>query len=435
MILKGSQRAGARQLAAHLLNDRENDHVTVFELRGFIADNLMSALEECYAVSTATRCKQFMFSLSLNPPPGIVASEEELRRAADRAEKVLGLYNQPRAIVFHEKNGRRHAHAVWSRIDPESLTAINLPHFKNRLTALSRELYLEHDWPLPNGLRQDGGKNPLNLTLAEWQQAKRLDADPREIKQVFVEAWGRSDNTKAFGNALAERGYFLARGDRRGFVAIDVHGAVFSISRWTGAKSKDVREKLGDPQNFPALQDVHRHVRGLVNNQLRTFIAQFKQRQKDELRPLIQEREAMKSAHQAERKLLNQKQKERWQTENAARAERLAKGLSGFWQRVSGKAKTIREQNEREAIEAMRRDRTQRDRMVFAQMDERKTLQNKFNMLRDRQIRDRHLMAREIIQSMRQASQLQEKEIRRTQEQRHEPSLVPRRNRGLSHDL
>ncbi|MFD1199126.1 relaxase/mobilization nuclease domain-containing protein [Brucella gallinifaecis] len=435
MILKGSQRAGARQLAAHLLNDRDNDHVTVFELRGFVAHDLMSALEECHAVSTATRCKQFLFSLSLNPPQGIVASEEELRRAADRAEKALGLDDQPRAIVFHEKNGRRHAHVVWSRIDPERLTAINLPHYKNRLTALSRELYLEHDWPLPNGLRHDGGKNPLNLTLAEWQQAKRLDADPREIKQVFVEAWSRSDSAKAFGNALAERGYFLARGDRRGFVAIDVHGAVFSVSRWTGAKSKDVREKLGDPQAIPALRDVHRHVRGLVNDQLRGFIAQFKQRQKNEMHPLIEERNAIKRAHQAERKLLAEKQDERWQAENAARSERLAKGLSGFWQRVSGKAKAIREQNEREAIEAMRRDRAQRDRLVFAQMEERKTLQSKFDILRERQMRDRRLMAREVVQSMRQASQLQEKEIRRTQERRHDPSLVPRRNRGPSHDL
>ena len=32
MILKGSQRAGAKQLAAHLLNDRDNDHVSVLEL-------------------------------------------------------------------------------------------------------------------------------------------------------------------------------------------------------------------------------------------------------------------------------------------------------------------------------------------------------------------------------------------------------------------
>lgn len=31
-------------------------------------------------------------------------------------------------------------------------------------------------------------KSFLNLTLTEWQQAKRLDANPREIKRVFVEA-------------------------------------------------------------------------------------------------------------------------------------------------------------------------------------------------------------------------------------------------------
>jgi hypothetical protein len=153
------------------------------------------------------------------------------------------------------------------------------------------------------------------------------------------------------------------------------------------------------------------------------------------LRPLIEERETMKRAHQAERKLLGQKQEERWQAETAARSERLAKGLRGFWQRVSGRAKTIREQNEREAMEALRRDRAQRDRMVFAQIDERKALQARFDILRERQVRDRRLMAHEVVQSMRQASQLQEKEIRRTQERRHEPSLVPRRNRGPSHDL
>lgn len=435
MILKGSQRAGARQLAAHLLNDRDNDHVTVLELRGFVADNLMAALEESYAISTATRCKQFLFSLSLNPPQGIIASEEELQRAADQAEKVLGLDDQPRAIVLHEKNGRRHAHVVWSRINPDSLTAINLPHFKNRLTGLSRELYLEHDWPLPNGLRHDGGKSPLNLTLAEWQQAKRLDADPREIKQVFVEAWSQSDNAKAFGNALAERGYFLARGDRRGFVALDVQGAVFSVSRWTGAKAKDVREKLGDPQMVPALLDVHKHVRGLVNVQLRRFIVQFKQRQADEISPLIEQREAMKRAHQAERKELAHKQEDRWREENAARSERLAKGLRGLWERMSGRAKVIREKNEREALDAIRRDRAQRDRLVFAQMGDRKILQTKFDIMRERQMRDRRLMAREVVQSMRQASQLQEKDLRRSQERQRDVSLNLRRKSGPSHDI
>ena len=68
MILKASQRSGAKQLATHLLKTEENEHVEVHELRGFMADNLQGALKEIQAVSQGTRCKQFMFSLSLNPP-------------------------------------------------------------------------------------------------------------------------------------------------------------------------------------------------------------------------------------------------------------------------------------------------------------------------------------------------------------------------------
>ena len=40
MILVGSQRAGASALADHLMNDRDNDHVELMELRGFMAETL-----------------------------------------------------------------------------------------------------------------------------------------------------------------------------------------------------------------------------------------------------------------------------------------------------------------------------------------------------------------------------------------------------------
>ena len=132
------------------------------------------------------------------------------------------------------KKRRRHAHVVWSRIEGEKLTAINLPYFKKKLTALSKELFLEHGWALPEGLKANGGKNPLNFTRDEWQQSQRQKLDPREIKAVFLEAWTRSDTLKALGNALAERGYFLAKGGpvwvcgrrcaRRGLRAFEVDG-------------------------------------------------------------------------------------------------------------------------------------------------------------------------------------------------------------------
>ncbi len=125
MILKGLQRAGGRQLAMHLLRADENEHVEVHEIRDFMADDLHGAFQEAYAASKGTRAKQFLFSLSLNPPPNERVPIETFESAIEAAEQRLGLDGQPRTIIFHEKDGRRHAHAVWSRIDTQNMRAIN----------------------------------------------------------------------------------------------------------------------------------------------------------------------------------------------------------------------------------------------------------------------------------------------------------------------
>jgi hypothetical protein len=148
------------------------------------------------------------------------------------------------------------------------MKAINLPHFKNRLKELSKELYLEHEWTLPEGHRENGWKNPLNFSLAEWQQAKRLGLDPREIKQVFRDAWDHSDNLASFKNALEERGYHLAKGDRRGIVATDLSGQVYAVARWAGVKTKELRERLGDGEKLPSVGDVQADLRKRVSLRL-----------------------------------------------------------------------------------------------------------------------------------------------------------------------
>lgn len=86
-----------------------------------------------------------MFSWSFNPPKETAATKEQFLDAIERAEEKLDPADQLRAIVFHEKEGRQHAHVVWSSIDANSMKAINLPHFKNKLMSLSRELYMEHN--------------------------------------------------------------------------------------------------------------------------------------------------------------------------------------------------------------------------------------------------------------------------------------------------
>jgi hypothetical protein len=151
MILKGSQRGGDQNLAAHLLRTDENEHVLVHELRGFASDNLKDALREVHAVARGTKCRQYLFSLSLSPPEGERVPVSVFEDTVARIEKQLGLEEQPRALVFHEKEGRRHAHAVWGRIDADTMTAKPLPFFKQKLMGIARELYLDHGWKMPRG--------------------------------------------------------------------------------------------------------------------------------------------------------------------------------------------------------------------------------------------------------------------------------------------
>ena len=427
MILKGSQRAGAKQLAAHLLNDRDNDHVTVLELKGFVAEDLHGALREAEAVSKATQCKQYLFSLSLNPPQSAVAGEEDFEQAADRAEKALGLDGQPRAIIIHEKEGRRHGHVVWSRIDAESLTAINLPHFKRRLTSLSKELYLDHGWDLPEGLRAHGGKSFLNFSLDEWQQARRLDLDPREIKALMREAWERSDSLQGFGNALEERGYFIAKGDRRGFVALDVQGNVFAVPKWLGLKTKEVREKLGDPDQLPSVSDRKAELKSRVTEKLQSFIRQAKDRQAQERVPLVEESRELVRQHRAERERLRLKQEERAKAEAQARSDRLRKGLGGLIDTITGKARAIREANAAEAYDCLKRDQRQRDDLVIAQMEDRQALQKRIAALRTRQSDDRRLLARDVMQFLRGSSRGFETADRERDRSRSEVPSRPRK--------
>ena len=101
MILKGNQRAGGRQMALHLLNGEQNEHVNVHEVSGFMAQDVLGALNEAYALSKGTKCKQFMYSLSLNPPQDEKVDIETFEKTLERVEQKLGLEGQPRVVVFH----------------------------------------------------------------------------------------------------------------------------------------------------------------------------------------------------------------------------------------------------------------------------------------------------------------------------------------------
>lgn len=385
MILKASQRGAASQLGRHLLNTADNEHVEVAEIRGFMTDDVQEAMKEAQAVAAGTRCRQHLFSVSLSPPETESVGVDAFTRAIDQIEERHGLTGHPRIVVFHEKEGRRHAHAVWSRIDAETMTAVPLPFFKMKLREISKELYLEHGWQMPRGLMDSKERDPRNFDLAEWQQAKRSGRDPRELKGIIQECWGVSDSRAAFSQALESRGLHLAKGDRRGHVAVTYEGEVLSLARVIGKPAKEIVARLGKPDDLRSVDGTRAHIATVIAPKLRALIAEAGKMRTRAMAPLDERRHALKQTHAQERERLDKGIATRRQAEERVRAERLRGGILGVWDRLTGDRAKIQKQNEAEAFAGYRRDRSQRDGLIEAQLKDRRVLQKDI-----RQVRHRH---------------------------------------------
>lgn len=387
MILHGNQRGGYRDLAVHLTKP-ENERVVVHELRGFIADDLEGAFQESYAISKGTRCKQHLFSLSLNPPTHADVSPDDFEKAANLAEKRLGLEGQPRALVFHDKRGedgklRRHAHAVWCRIDTETMKAVQLSYTHKALREVSRELFVAHHWRMPDGLIDSRNRNVRNMTLAEWQQAKRAGKSPKQTKAQFQDCWAVSDGRAAFAAALSEKGYILAQG-KRGHVAVDHAGEVYPVSRWVGLKAKEVRARLGGHDILPdvetaqakAAQIIAERLKQLKDQEVQT--ASLKERDSEVAEKHLKARQAREAAE------LRSAQLERQRQEQAEQEARLRRGVLGLLDRITGRRKRVLEQNAGEDALLALRDKRELEAMRYRSAQDQQTLAETSQIEQDR---------------------------------------------------
>lgn len=352
MILHGNQRGNCKDLAHHLQKE-ENELVEVHQIRGFLSNTLEGAFQESHAISRATNCKQHLFSLSLNPPKNAAPSVEDFEDAVERAEKQLGLDGQPRAIVFHEKRGidgelRRHAHAVWCRINTNSMKAVQLSFSKMKLREVSRALFVRHNWKMPDGLKNSKNRDPRNFTLAEWQQAKRAGKNAKEVKATFQDCWALSDSKTAFKNALLEQGLVLAQG-KRGHVAVDYQGEVYPVSRWTGLKAKDVRMRLGSHEDLPRVQKAQVVAAKVIANRLAELKAQERQAAKATIAQGRTGRVALQDRQARTAKNLGAEHEEHKTQQEAVRASRIRTGVLGFVDRLTGKRKRTLAENLKDA--------------------------------------------------------------------------------------
>lgn len=417
MIFQASQRSGGQNLATHLMRTDENEHVRVHEVRGFVGESVHDAFKEAEGISRATKCKQYLFSVSMNPPGAEKVSDADFEDTADRIEKKLGLVGQPRVMVFHTKEGRSHAHVVWSRIDTETMTARTLPFTKNKLMEVSRELYLEKGWTMPEGMQKQGARDPQKFSRAEWEQAKRLGQDPRWISQIAQSAWKASDNGRAFQHGLEERGFYLAKGEKRGFVVVDSLGGVHSLPRVLGMKTKEVRERLGESETLAPVTDIQTRISERITPAIRKHITDQRKAFEKEVRPIGQAKADMMIRHREARLVLEKRQEEE-RLQNARQGlARLPRGLRGLWDRLTGRYQEIIRENERAAKTVQDRQLAEREHLIEQQRIERRRFQETIQKARQLQaqmlLRLRSDLGR-YLKLARTAAPLRERDTSRT---------------------
>ena len=248
MIIKSAVRGNGGKLAAYLLTDKKNDRAELLEMRGWTADTLKNALLMSEEIARQkTQCENPFYHASFRLPSGETLQPEQWAHCADTLEQRLGLGEHHRAMVMHTYKGERHLHVVWDRIDENTLKAVNLPFEHLRCKETARALEQELGLQRVRDEKREPERELAAPTMAEEQQARRKGQDLNDIRAALREAWGQSTDGKGFVEALDERGFILAQGDRRDYVALDAQGGVYSIGkRTTGATAREVRAKLAD---------------------------------------------------------------------------------------------------------------------------------------------------------------------------------------------
>ncbi|MFM9926755.1 relaxase/mobilization nuclease domain-containing protein [Variovorax sp. H27-G14] len=360
MIPFASQRGGGQDLATHLQNAYDNEIAEVVGIRGAVASDLHGAFKEWEVqAETLTRCQKFLYSMSINPDPaqGELTRDQYLEYIA-RAEKALGLEDQPRAVVFHTKHGREHCHVVWSRIDAEHQKAVHIAFDREKLMQVTREFARSNFLDLPGGY--DKSRQKGQDSLYERTQQNETGLTKADHKTRVTEAWRHSEDARSFVQALAERGYILATG-KRPYVLVDQYGGMHALAKLIDDKTvrtKDLRAFLS--KDFPedslpsvkeaeALAAKHRmqSERAVRAERIAGRLAELKQAQQIRRLAHTQERVALNRHHQSEREKLIEKHRSERHTQRRDHVARMESirvkrqelrvgGLAGFLGKVTG---------------------------------------------------------------------------------------------------
>ena len=271
MIVKGKSRGAGAQLGRYVMEQGKNEKVELLQVRGTIAGDAPGAILEMESLAIGTDCTKPLRHCFLSPADGETLTPEQWIKAADLLQEAYGMdYDPARVLTLHTKEGKQHLHAVFARIDPETMTAWHdgwdYPKHEAAARAIEREFGLQRVQGVFVERDPDTPRPERTPETWEMRQGERLETDPRDFRQEVRDLFSQSDSGQAFAAALADHDITLCRGDRRDFVLLDDAGGVHSLGRVLGQKAAPVRDFMADVDRdaLPTVAEVRAQSRSIA---------------------------------------------------------------------------------------------------------------------------------------------------------------------------
>lgn len=335
MIIQGGSRSNAGKLGRYLLNKAANDRVAVFEVPDSARD-VPEALKDMERMGKMTCGQKTLYHAQINPAPGYVMRPLDWKRSVDVLAEKLGLEDQPRAVVLHEKNGREHAHVVFQRTDVERGCLISDSHNYAKHREAGQQLEQELGHAKVN--RKIRGQS---FTQEEARKAAAERTDPKKIREWITDLYERCETAEAFQKGLEGR-FVLAKPRKRAYALLDSYGQDYNLARM---------------------------VRSAKTSQLRAFLSPIDQTliDQDSYREAIRrgndERIAEKTAEIDEHYAAKRQKLKTWMTKQVARVRDM-EVKQEYWASYQEVAKTMREEQAQEKADWEAKSRIEKIRQL-----------------------------------------------------------------------
>ena len=183
--------------------------------------------------ATGRKLQKPVMAYSLSWHPDHDPDRDHMLETARASLAHLDLQEHEALIVAHRDTPHRHVHVMVNRVHPITGKVASSSHSYRKLSDFAYNYQQKH------GMDYCPQREENRKKREESKQNRYSDPS-------IAEAWASSDCGEAFIQALKDKGYTLAQGNKR-LVVIDPYGKIHNpLRHLEGVKTKELKARLAD---------------------------------------------------------------------------------------------------------------------------------------------------------------------------------------------